>query len=74
MDPTARTARARLAALVRHRDADDPQLAEARNAYADHLARIRVARLTPAERSRLLEQLAPDAPADGSHDAEPATP
>jgi len=58
MDSTARTARARMAALSRHRDADDPQLLEARNDYADRAARMRIARLTPQERNRLRAVLA----------------
>ncbi len=73
MDPTARTARARLAALVRHRRADDPQLVEARDVYADHRARIRIEGLTPAERRRLLTALT-DNPAANGTEAEPVNP
>jgi hypothetical protein len=47
-----------MAALSRHRDADDPQLLEARNDYADRAARMRIARLTPQERNRLRAVLA----------------
>lgn len=60
MDSTARAARARVAALSRHRRADDPQLVQARAAYADHAARMSVARLTPQERRRLLAALTAD--------------
>lgn len=71
MDSTARAARARMAALSRHRDADDPQLLEARDDYAKHAARIRVARLTPQERNRLRDALGDD---DHTRaDVEPAT-
>jgi hypothetical protein len=46
-----------MAALARHRSADDPQLAEARDTYADHLARTRLQRMTPGERRKLLVAL-----------------
>ncbi|MEU3521826.1 hypothetical protein ABZ770_42475 [Streptomyces sp. NPDC006654] len=58
MDSTARTAQARMAALCRYRSHDDPELIEARHDYADEVARMRVARLTPQERDRLRAALA----------------
>lgn len=60
MDSAARTARARLAALVRHRDADDPQLVQARDDYAASRTRAQVQALTPADRDRLLAALVDD--------------
>ena len=71
MDSTARAARARMAALSRHRRADDPQLIQARDVYADHAARISVARLSPQERSRLLTVLTADEHTVPAGDTEP---
>lgn len=60
MDSAARTARARLAALVRHRDANDPRVVQARDDYADFRTRAQVQALTPADRERLLAVLTDD--------------
>ena len=60
MESAARSARARMAALVRHRDADDPQVVQARDDYADFRTRAQLQRLTPAERRRLLAALVDD--------------
>jgi hypothetical protein len=49
-----------MAALVRHRDADDPQVVQARDDYADFRTRAQLQRLTPAERRRLLAALVDD--------------
>ena len=60
MESAARTARARMAALVRHRAADDPRVAKARDDYEDFRVRAHVQGLTPAERRRLLAALVDD--------------
>lgn len=75
MDPAARAARARLAALVRHRRADDPQLAQARATYTRHLLRSRLAQMSPEERSQLLAALTASEDASPSVlEPEPANP
>jgi hypothetical protein len=67
LSPAARHERARIAALTRSRDPDDPDLVAARrNLAADRLERhVRdaAAQLTPAQRDRLTVLLAGGDPA-----------